>query len=101
MSTTEAATDASAVIASAPNNEGYRQYTLGHFNFRRDEFFAHISWPSGEHTISIDAFLRSVQRDVAWDFFYGTVNFDDVVGTINHYGTVDLFAGQFNEVYRT
>jgi Hydroquinone 1,2-dioxygenase large subunit N-terminal len=97
MSTTEAPD----VVASAPNNEGYREFTLGHFKFRRDEFFAHISWPTGEHTISIDAFLRSMQRDVAWDFFYGTVNFDHVVGTINHYGTVDLFAGEFNEVYRT
>ena len=54
MSTTEA----SDVIASAPNDEGYREYTLGNFKFRRDEFFAHISWPTGEHTISIDAFLR-------------------------------------------
>jgi hypothetical protein len=94
-------TDTTDVIASEPNHEGYREFTLGHFRFRRDEYFAHITWPTGEHTISIDAFLRSMQRDVAWDFFYGTVNFDAVVGTINHYGTVDLFAGQFNEVYRT
>jgi len=39
-------------------------------------------------------------RDVAWGFFYGTVNFDAVLGTVNHYGTVDLFIGLFNEAYR-
>ena len=50
--------------------------------------------------MSVDAFLRALQRDVAWDFFYGTVNFDDVVGTVNHYGTVDLFAGRYNDAYR-
>ena len=50
--------------------------------------------------MSVDAFLRALQRDVAWDFFYGTVNFDDVFGTVNHYGTVDMFAGRFNDAYR-
>ena len=50
--------------------------------------------------LSIDAFLRALQRDVAWDFFYGTVNFDDVFGTVNHYGTVDMFAGRYNDAYR-
>ena len=88
------------VVSSEPNHEGYREYELGHFRFRRDEYFAYVTWPTGEHTMSIDAYLRAVQRDVAWDFFYGTVNFDAVVGTVNHYGTVDLFAGTYNEVYR-
>jgi hypothetical protein len=86
--------------ASAPNQFGYRDYDLGGFHFRRDEFFAHISWPGGSHVMSVDAFLRAIQRDVAWDFFYGTVNFDGVVGTVNHYGTVDFFAGRFNDAYR-
>jgi hypothetical protein len=45
-------------------------------------------------------FLRALQRDIAWNFFYGTVNFDGVFGTLNHYGTVDMFAGRFNEAYR-
>ena len=54
----------------------------------------------GSHILSADAFLRALQRDVAWDFFYGTVNFDGVIGTVNHYGTVDLFAGRFNDAYR-
>ena len=50
--------------------------------------------------LSVDAFLRALQRDVAWDFFYGTVNFDHVFGTVNHYGTVDMFAGRYNDSYR-
>jgi hypothetical protein len=89
-----------AVQATDPNSEGYRTYSIGGFTFRRDEFFAHIHWPTGKHVMSIDAFLRALQRDVAWDFFYGTVNFDDVIGTVNHYGNVDLFAGRYNDAYR-
>ena len=60
----------------------------------------HITWPTGKHVLSVDVFLRALQRDVAWDFFYGTVNFDSVFGTVNHYGTVDMFAGRFNDAYR-
>lgn len=90
----------SSVQTSGPNSFGYNDYVLGNFKFNRDEYFAHVSWPTGSHSISIDDFLRALQRDCAWDFFYGTVNFDHVVGTINHYGTVDLFAGRFNEAYR-
>lgn len=88
------------VQASTPNAQGYREFSLGGFHFRRDEFFAHVTWPTGMHVLSVDAFLRALQRDVAWDFFYGTVNFDHVFGTVNHYGTVDMFAGRFNEAYR-
>jgi len=44
--------------------------------------------------------VSRLQRDIAWQFFYGTVNFDGVVGTVNHYGTVDLFAGRYNDAYR-
>jgi hypothetical protein len=83
-----------------PNAHGYREFTLGRFAFTRDEYFAHIGWPHGRHMIPVDAFLRALQRDVAWGFFYGIVNFDAVVGTVNHYGTVDLYAGRFNEHYR-
>jgi hypothetical protein len=82
------------------NQHGYPSFELGEFTFSRDEYFAHVSWPTGNHTMSIDDFLRAMQRDVAWNFFYGTVNFDHVVGTINHYGDVDLFAGSFNDAYR-
>ncbi len=83
-----------------PNQHGYREFTLGKFGFSRDEYFAHIRWPNGTHMLAVDAFLRAIQRDVAWGFFYGIVNFDTVIGTMNHYGTVDLFAGRFNAQYR-
>jgi hypothetical protein len=93
-------TETSPVVVAAPNAQGYREFSLGEFHFRRDEYFAYITWPTGSHIISVDAFLRAMQRDVAWDFFYGTVNFDGVIGTVNHYGKVDLFAGRYNEAYR-
>lgn len=80
--------------------DGYHEFKLGEFSFRRDEFFVYIGWPTGSHMMSVDAFLRALQRDVAWDFFYGIVNFDGVFGTVNHYGSVDLFAGRFNDSYR-
>ena len=79
---------------------GYRRFTLGEFRFSRDEYFVYIDWPTGSHVMSADAFLKALQRDVAWEFFYGIVNFDGVIGTVNHYGTVDLFAGRYNDAYR-
>jgi hypothetical protein len=93
-------TETAQVQASGPNAEGYQEFTLGGLHFSRNEFFANITWPTGSHVMSVDAFLRALQRDVAWDFFYGTVNFDGVVGTVNHYGDVDLFAGRYNDAYR-
>ena len=72
---------------------GYESFKIGNFTFDRDEYFAYISCPNGEHMMSIDAFLRAMMRDVAWGFFYGTVAFDDVFGTTNHYGNVDVFIG--------
>lgn len=86
--------------AAERSDLGYGSFRAGGFVFTRDEYFAHISWPTGQHVMPVDAFLRALQRDVAWEFFYGTVNFDSVVGTVNHYGTVDLFAGRFNDAYR-
>jgi hypothetical protein len=82
------------------NVDGYHEFSLGEFHFRRDEFFVYITWPTGSHMMSADAFLRALQRDVAWDFFYGIVNFDGVFGTVNHYGTVDIFAGRYSDAYR-
>lgn len=93
-------TAGSAVAVTEPNDQGYRAFTLGEFQFSRDEYFVYINWPTGHHIMSADAFLRALQRDVAWDFFYGTVNFDGIIGTVNHYGTVDLFAGRYNDAYR-
>ncbi len=92
--------DSVTVISGEPTAQGYRTYTLGQFHFHRDEYFAYLSWPTGSHIMSVDAFLRALQRDVAWDFFYGVVNFDGVFGTVNHYGTVDIFAGRYNDAYR-
>jgi hypothetical protein len=88
------------VEATEPNADGYRSFRLGEFKFSRDEYFVYVEWPTGKHVMSADAFLKALQRDVAWQFFYGIVNFDGVVGTVNHYGTVDLFAGRYNDVYR-
>ncbi len=85
----------------AINNEtGYRAFRAGGFVFRRDEYFARLSWPGGSHIVPIDVFLRAMMRDVAWGFFYGVVNFDHIFGTINHYGEVTMFAGRFNDAYR-
>jgi hypothetical protein len=88
------------VKATEPNEHGYRSFSLGEFAFSRDEYFVYIKWPTGRHLMSADAFLRAIQRDVAWEFFYGIVNLDGVIGTVNHYGTVDLFAGRYNDAYR-
>ena len=87
-------------ILPPENQTGYRSFKAGSFHLRRDEYFARISWPGGNHVVPNDAFLRALMRDVAWGFFYGVVNFDDVFGTINHYGEVTMFAGRFNEAYR-
>ena len=85
---------------AAQNAAGYQTFSIGGFTFSRDEYFATITWPTGTHQIAIDVFLRALQRDVAWGFFYGIVNFDSVFGTMNHYGNVDMFAGRFNDAYR-
>ena len=80
---------------------GYQTFTLGQFTFQRDEYFVTITWPAKgkrqSHTMSADAFLRAMMRDVAWGFFYGLVNFDAVFGTRNLYGRVELFGGRYNE----
>jgi hypothetical protein len=85
----------------ATNSFGYQDFSLGGFSFRRDEYFAHINWKTTDgrplsHTMDIHNFLRALMRDVAWGFFYGGVNFDHVIGTTNHYKTVDLYAGRYN-----
>jgi hypothetical protein len=82
------------------NEAGYLPFKLGGFSFARDEYFVHIGWPGGGHMLPADRFLKALMRDVAWNFFYGIVNFDEVFGTVNHYGSVDVFAGSFNSSYR-
>jgi hypothetical protein len=98
--------DPAAVIASpAHETLGYKSFRLGGFSFRRDEYFAHVEWKTRNgrtlsHTLDAGNFLRALMRDVAWGFFYGWVNFDHVIGTLNHYGSVDLFAGTYNETMK-
>ncbi|EKS70309.1 MULTISPECIES: hypothetical protein [unclassified Caballeronia] len=93
------------VVASEPHEvTGYRAFKLGEFEFSRDSYFATIKWPSNgqirTHQIYVDEFLRAMMRDVAWGFFYGWVNFDPVIGTRNHYGKVDLYAGSYNASFK-
>ena len=88
------------------NSHGYQDFTLGGFGFARDEYFCHITWQTHDgrpmsHTMDAGNYLRALMRDVAWGFFYGWVNFDDVIGTVNHYATVDLFAGAYNGAMKT
>src|SRR5437899_154345 len=100
---TRMVSEPSVKASAASNRTGYRSFTLGSFNFSRDEYFVQISWPAkGQtitHTVSADAFLRAMMRDVAWGFFYGCVNFDDMIGTQNRYGTVELYAGRYHPAY--
>lgn len=82
-----------------PDN-GYKSFAIGDFKFERDEYFARISCPAGAHIMDVENFLRSMMRDVAWGFFYGWVNFDEVFGTVNHYDSVDVFMGAYNQAYK-
>jgi len=96
----DAITTRIAATGTSPDT-GYTSYRLGGFEFTRDEYFAHIGWPTRDgrtlsHSLDINNFLRALMRDVAWGFFYGGVNFDHVIGTTNHYTTVDLYAGTYN-----
>ena len=88
-------------VSSTAEALGYKTHSIGGFTFTRDEYFVHIHYPGGRHMMKADEFLRALMRDVAWGFFYGTVNFDTVFGTVNHYGTVEMFIGLFNEGYRS
>jgi hypothetical protein len=89
----------SFAVNPADNITGYKSFQAGSFKFRRDEYFVHLETPVSVHTMPADSFLRALMRDVAWGFFYGTVNFDQVFGTTNYYGEVDMFVGATNEAY--
>jgi len=95
-------TEPTQVRATAPHAVlGYKDFSLGAFSFHRDEYFVHVGWTTRDgramsHTLDAGDFLRALMRDVAWGFFYGWVNFDEVIGTVNHYQSVDLYAGSFN-----
>ena len=79
---------------------GYQTFEIGGFKFQRDEYFVRVTYPKGTYVTDVASFLRSMMRDVAWGFFYGWVNFDEVFGTVNHYGSVDVFVGSYNAGYK-
>jgi hypothetical protein len=90
-----------AYRSDGPDNRfGYRNFEIGGFRFSRDDYFAHIRYPKGVYVMNVDAFLRALMRDVAWGFFYGWVNFNEVFGTCNEYGTVQMYVGSYNAGYR-
>ena len=67
------------------NQFGYRDFRLGDFSFRRDEYFAHIEWPGGTHTVPVDKFLKAlteaidyVKTDLMPDFDFDAYNHDNV-----------------------
>jgi hypothetical protein len=89
------------VIASEPDPTlGYSSYQFGGFEFKRDAYFVHITWPKGTHIIEVDRFLRAMVRDIGWGFFYGWIFFDDIFGTQNHYGTVDIYCGTYSKGHK-
>ena len=100
MITTEPVPVTRSHIAQLDSRYGYCTFAIGDFRFQRDEYFARITYPKGTYVSDVGSFLRAMMRDVAWGFFYGWVNFDDVFGTVNRYGAVDMFAGSFNAGYQ-
>ncbi|MBX9609374.1 MAG: hydroxyquinol 1,2-dioxygenase [Gammaproteobacteria bacterium] len=101
----QASTDSLVIIDTAHRVEfdpryGYHRYLIGSFRFERDEYFVRVTYPKGTYVSDVSAFLRAMMRDVAWGFFYGWVNFDEVFGTVNHYGSVDVFVGSYNAGYK-
>lgn len=86
------------------NAAGYLGFDLGRFRFSRDEYLVRIEWSAKgkrlSHSMPAAHFLRALMRDVAWDFFYGWVNFDDVFGTRNLYGRVEFYAGRYHSAFK-
>ena len=39
--------------SAASNRTGYRNFTLGSFNFSRDEYFVHVTWPAKGQTMTV------------------------------------------------
>ena len=73
---------------------GYKTFKLGDVEFSRDLYFCHLKWPTGSHSLHIEPFLRATLRMYQWQFFFGSLLYDDLVGFTNHYGTVELFIGR-------
>ena len=89
------------VQLSEKNDLGYRSIRMGGFEFERNAYFAIIHYPGGEYHMPVGHFLRAIQRDIGWNFFYGMVKFDDVFGTLNYYEKgVDCFVGKYNAAWQ-
>lgn len=93
-------TNSEYIVSESVNEHGYHGYSIGQYRFERDEYFVSIHHPKGSHNMDIDHFLMDIMRDVAWGFFYGWLNFDEVFGTCNRYGAVDVYTGTYNGAYR-
>ncbi|VVO00023.1 hypothetical protein PS708_02576 [Pseudomonas fluorescens] len=78
----------------------YQLFSLGQFSFSRDNNFAIIRWPGGVHYMHVELFLSAMVRDLGWEFLYGWIFFDDIFGTINYYGKVEVFAGTHHPSYK-
>ena len=73
------------IEVQAPDNyTGYRKFSAGSFDFRRDEYFAHIDWPKGRHIMPIDAFLRALRKNAAQEQGAACSGGITVTGTTPH-----------------
>lgn len=89
------------VIRSEPDPVlGYSSFQLGQFRFSRDAYFARIEWPHAVQTMEVGHFLHVLTRTLGQNFFYGWVYFDEVFGTVNHYGQVEVFAGYYSDAHQ-
>src|SRR2546429_4667866 len=73
------------VEAQKANELGYKSFRLGGYTFERNAYFTVIHYPGGEYHMPVGEFLRAVQRDIGWNFFYGMVKVDQVFGACNFY----------------
>src|SRR5437660_10647500 len=77
------------VEAQKANELGYKSFRLGGYTFERNAYFTVIHYPGGEYHMPVGELLRTVHRDIGWNFFYVMLKFDQVVGTLNFYNTGD------------
>jgi mannose-6-phosphate isomerase-like protein (cupin superfamily) len=89
------------VESGKANDLGYKTFRLGQYTFERNAYFCVVHYPGGEYHMPVGEFLRAVQRDIGWNFFYGMVKFDQVFGSFNFYDKgVDLFLGKYNDAWQ-
>ena len=71
MTMTEAAADAGlarhARVLPPDNVNGYRSFEAGSFTFKRDEYFARITWPTGSHVMAIDYGESGYGREMGFE----------------------------------